>query len=191
MIAAMIVDWQLTPRPADWSWQRLHENRLSLAVANQITVRLQLHRGLRPLRVWLRDTPPPTFGVDAGERILSGSLEPTATHEFTYQVIPPRRGDYQFGDLFLRWESVLGLLRRQTRFSAASEVKVYPNLVDVRKYDLLMRRNRLWELGLRSVRRLGSGTEFERMRDYTPDDEYRRHQLEGNGPPRQAHIHGI
>jgi uncharacterized protein (DUF58 family) len=66
------------------------------------------------------------------------------------------------------------LVRRQARFTAAAPVKVYPNLVDVRKYDLLLRRNRLWELGLRSTRLLGAGNEFERLRDYTPDDEYRR-----------------
>ncbi len=77
-------------------------------------------------------------------------------------------------DLYLRWESVLGLLRRQTRIKAGAPVKVYPNLVDVRKYDLMLRRNRLWELGLRNVRTLGGGAEFERLRDYTPDDEYRR-----------------
>jgi uncharacterized protein (DUF58 family) len=53
-------------------------------------------------------------------------------------------------------------------------VKVYPNLVDVRKYDLLLRKNRLWELGLRNAKIFGSGTEFERLRDYQPDDEYRR-----------------
>jgi uncharacterized protein (DUF58 family) len=44
----------------------------------------------------------------------------------------------------------------------------------VRKYDLLLRNNRLWELGLRNARIYGHGTEFERLRDYQPDDDYRR-----------------
>ena len=68
----------------------------------------------------------------------------------------------------------MGCLRRQATFPAAEPVKVYPNLVDVKKYDLLLRKNRLWEIGLRNTRLLGSGTEFERLRDYLPDDEYRR-----------------
>jgi uncharacterized protein (DUF58 family) len=92
----------------------------------------------------------------------------------TYTVHPPRRGDYRFGDLHLRWRSALGFLLRQATFPAAAPVKVYPNLVDVRKYDLLLRRNRLWELGLRATRLLGRGSEFERLRDYAPDDDYRR-----------------
>ena len=53
-------------------------------------------------------------------------------------------------------------------------VKVYPNLLDVRRYDLLLRRNRLQEIGLRNTRQFGEGTEFERLREYLPDDEYRR-----------------
>jgi uncharacterized protein (DUF58 family) len=39
---------------------------------------------------------------------------------------------------------------------------------------LLLRQNRLQELGLRHTRMFGEGTEFERLREYLPDDEYRR-----------------
>jgi uncharacterized protein (DUF58 family) len=46
--------------------------------------------------------------------------------------------------------------------------------LDVRRYDLLLRRNRLQELGLRRSRVFGEGTEYERLREYLPDDEYRR-----------------
>ena len=41
-------------------------------------------------------------------------------------------------------------------------------------YDLVVRKNRIWELGLHATRVLGGGSEFERLRDYVPDDEYRR-----------------
>jgi uncharacterized protein (DUF58 family) len=44
----------------------------------------------------------------------------------------------------------------------------------VRKYDLLARTGRLQELGLRRARVFGRGTEFERLREYTPDDEFRQ-----------------
>jgi uncharacterized protein (DUF58 family) len=51
---------------------------------------------------------------------------------------------------------------------------VYPNLLAVRRYEALVRRGRLQEMGVRRARRLGSGIEFERLRDYSPDDEFRR-----------------
>jgi uncharacterized protein (DUF58 family) len=174
MLALLLADWRLSPKPADWELQRQHDTRLSLAAHNRIAVTVRLHAALRSLPVWLRDEPPPTFAIAEHERIQHATIAPGNPHVFTYSVRPPRRGDYRFGDLHLRWQSVLGLLRRQTRVAATAAVKVYPNLVDVKKYDLLLRRNRLWDLGVRTTRLRGSGAEFERLRDYLPDDEYRR-----------------
>ena len=104
---------------------------------------------------------------------MQGKVEPLETWQGLYHVQPVRRGDYAFGNITLRWLGPLGLVHRQRRVRAAEGVKVYPNLLDVRKYDLLLRRNRLQEIGLRSTRMFGEGTEFERLREYLPDDEYR------------------
>ncbi|NOX61060.1 MAG: DUF58 domain-containing protein [Chloroflexi bacterium] len=170
----MLVDWRLTPNAEVWSLQREHDERLSLATWNRISVHIYLRHSPRSLSIWLRDEVPPTFGIRETDRVLSGSVVGGDVRTLHYRVRPPRRGDYSFGDLHLRWKSVLGLFRQQASFPAAETVKVYPNLVDVRKYDLLVRQNRLWELGLRKARVLGGGTEFERLREYFPDDEYRR-----------------
>src|SRR5206468_2286045 len=116
--------------------------------------------------------PPDAFEVDA--RVLAGSAPALGGWAGGYSVRPLRRGNYAFGDLNLRWLSPLGLLVRQARLPDAGAVKVYPNLLDVRHYDLLLRRNRLQELGLRHTRQFGEGTEFERLRDYQPDDDFRR-----------------
>ncbi len=105
---------------------------------------------------------------------MDGQVAARGTWESTYYVRPLRRGDYQFGDLTLRWLGPLGLVIRQTKVDAKGPVKVYPNLLDVRRYDLLLKRNRLQEMGLRTTRQFGEGTEFERLREYLPDDEYRR-----------------
>lgn len=63
---------------------------------------------------------------------------------------------------------------RQARFPASEPVKVYPNLLDIRKYELQARKGMLQEIGLRQARMLGSGTEFERLREYQLDDEFRK-----------------
>ena len=172
--ATLLADWRMTPDNRVWKLSRHHDERLSLAAPNRIIVRVQ-RRGSGPmLPVWLRDDFPATFALEDHLHILTGTTVPGQTLALSYTVRPPRRGDYRFGDLHLRWRSVLGLLLRQATFAAAAPVKVYPNLVDVRKYDLLLRRNRLWEMGLRATRLLGRGNEFERLRDYSPDDDYRR-----------------
>lgn len=70
--------------------------------------------------------------------------------------------------------STLKTFVRQARYPAAAPVKVYPNVLDVRKYDLLARKGLLFELGLRAARVYGQGNEFERLREYNTDDEFRR-----------------
>ena len=53
-------------------------------------------------------------------------------------------------------------------------MRVYPNLLDLRRYELQVRRGLELEAGTRVARRFGAGTELERLREYVPDDELRR-----------------
>ena len=52
-------------------------------------------------------------------------------------------------------------------------MKVFPNLAEITRVELMLRRNRHLEMGLRRTRNRGAGSEFESLRDYTPDDEFR------------------
>lgn len=165
------LDWRRAGTVQRFEVARRHDERLSLGVDNPIYLAIR-NRRRRPVKVWLRDEPPDAFRVDV--RLLQEEIAPRTTWEALYYVLPLRRGDYRFGDINVRWQGPLGLVVRQARVEAAESVKVYPNLLDVRRYDLLLRRNRLQELGLRHTRQFGEGTEFERLREYLPDDEYRR-----------------
>ena len=172
-LAVLYADWRLAAKPADWQVSRRHDDRLSLAAWNRVEVEVAGRRTGRPTRISLRDEPPSLFVME-GDPVLQGQVMPPAPLVFAYRVRPPRRGDYYFGDLHLRWESPLRLLTRQGAPRRGRGVKVYPDLSGVHAYDLVVRKNRIWELGLRATRVLGGGSEFERLRDYVPDDEYRR-----------------
>src|SRR5579859_500484 len=165
------LDWRLAGGLKRFDLARRHDDRLSLNAVNPIHLSLR-NRGRRPVTFWVRDEPPDAFEVDA--RVLAGSAPALGAWEGSYGARPLRRGNYEFGNLNLRWLSPMGLLVRQARLPAGGAVKVYPNLLDVRHYDLLLRRNRLQELGLRHTRQFGEGTEFERLREYQPDDDFRR-----------------
>jgi len=54
----------------------------------------------------------------------------------------------------------------------AHAVKVYPNLLEMRRYEAGLKRQRA-EAAQNAQRRYGRGTEFESLRDYVPDDEFR------------------
>jgi uncharacterized protein (DUF58 family) len=172
-VLALAVFDRWAARSADrFELRREHDQRLSLGAENLIRVHIRERSG-REATLSLRDEPPDEFSLTE-ERTLSGHIRGRGRSVFSYHVRPRRRGDYRFGDLNLRWVGPLGLVVRQSRYPAAADVKVYPNLVGVRKYDLLLRRNRLHELGLRDARIFGEGTEFHRLREYLPDDAYRR-----------------
>jgi uncharacterized protein (DUF58 family) len=170
-VALLALDWYRAGDVTRFTVTRRHDSKLSLGGQNAVTLCLENSRR-RPIFFWLRDEPPDAFEIDT--RILWGQVAARGRWQGSYHVRPLRRGDYRFGDLNLRWRGPLGLVVRQGRIPAAGRVKVYPNLLDVRRYDLLLQRNRLQELGLRQARRYGEGTEFERLREYLPDDEYRR-----------------
>ena len=52
-------------------------------------------------------------------------------------------------------------------------LNVYPDMQQLSQYALLARTNRLSLLGVRRTRRIGQDNEFERLRDYTLDDNYK------------------
>lgn len=164
------LDWRAAGSISSFQVDRRHDNRLSLGVENKIIIDVR-HRFERAVPLAVRDEPPQAFTT--GEFILKGSVAPRQLWRTSYTVYPPRRGDYHFGDINLRWQGPLGLVIRQGRILAQDSVKVYPDLIGVKRFDLLLRQNRLQEIGLRNARLVGQGTEFERLREYQPDDEYR------------------
>ncbi|NJP07117.1 MAG: DUF58 domain-containing protein [Chloroflexaceae bacterium] len=171
LMAFLIVDLVITPAPSQIEAERLNDSRLSIGAENLITILLS-NRSPRRVRFVLRDEFPYQFHYD--QRFIEGELNPYDIVEARYHVRPLQRGDYHFGDINIRYWSQLKFFLRQARYPAQASVKVYPNVLDVRRYDLLARQGLLFELGLRQSRIFGMGTEFERLRDYTTDDEFRR-----------------
>ncbi len=90
-----------------------------------------------------------------------------------YQVTASRRGRFRLERVYVQMQSSLGLWRRHVRYAIESTIDVYPNLVQLEQYALLARQNRLSLLGVRKSRRAGGDNEFERLRDYTLDDNYK------------------
>lgn len=89
-----------------------------------------------------------------------------------YHVRARRRGRAELGDHHVRYASPLGLWRRQLRFAARDEVRVYPDIRAVHAFELLARHARE-PVGMRASIRRGGENEFECLREYQRDDEYR------------------
>ncbi len=169
IVVLALVDAFLAPRSGQVHWTRDHENKLSLGVWNAVT--LDLHSSLqRPVALRVRDAVPGQMAARGESR----HGECTGSWRFSYRVFPIHRGDYRFGPVTARYLGPLGLAWKQRSVDLDDNVKVYPNLQAIRNYEMLLRRGHLAEIGLHNSRRWGEGTEFERLRSYSPDDQYRR-----------------
>ncbi len=87
-----------------------------------------------------------------------------------YTLEPHKRGRHSLGKIHVRVQSPLGLFWRQYAIDQVDTVRVYPDVQAVRRYELLLRRN---IDSARTARRRGGESEFERLREYTRDDDYR------------------
>jgi uncharacterized protein (DUF58 family) len=173
VVAATLADYFASPNPKKvLRITRKTDEKLALGASNQVTIEVR-SSAATPLSVTLLDEPPGDFTADITEHslIVPNQNRPVT---ITYHVTPKSKGDYSFGDLFVKYPGYLGLIERVGKFELGGMVKVYPNLLETEKYDLLARRGRLQQVGIRSARLRGGGSEFESMREYVPGDEYKK-----------------
>ncbi|MHB9024412.1 MAG: DUF58 domain-containing protein [Armatimonadota bacterium] len=167
----LVADAALLRRAMTVTARREHEDILSLGASNLVTLLVENPTPFT-FRLTLRDALPDSF--ESAEYTGAGKLAPYATFQLAYHITPLQRGEYRFGPLTIRLKTSLGLWIGQRAFELDDRIKVYPNIQQTKQQHLLSRRLRSRQMGLRALRLLGQGMEFESLRDYLPDDELRR-----------------
>jgi len=104
---------------------------------------------------------------------FKSNLKPGEQKTITYQLRPVKRGEYIFGLVRLYVSSPLGLVVRRFNFGAESTVPVYPSFLQLRKYELMAISNRLSDMGIKKIRRIGQSMEFDQVKEYVQGDDYR------------------
>jgi uncharacterized protein (DUF58 family) len=107
-------------------------------------------------------------------RVLRGSFDPAGVLIVEYRTQPPHRGSYRFGRVDLRCWRPRGWLIRQVRLPADETAAVYPNVLAIKRYELMVRRGMRLMARLRRARPPGATTAFAGLRDYLPGDDIRR-----------------
>ncbi|HWI74207.1 MAG TPA: DUF58 domain-containing protein, partial [Baekduia sp.] len=92
----------------------------------------------------------------------------------TATLTPRRRGRHALPAVALRARGPLGLGGWQHRAGGEQDVTVFPDLPSARRLALAVREGRFRDPGVRTRGPVGLGTEFERVRDYLPDDDIRQ-----------------
>ena len=145
-------------------------DRLSLGDDNEVALEVSNHSRL-PLRVEIIDELP----VQLQQRhfSLSMAVGARAAANSVYQLRPTVRGVYEFGHVLVFASTALGLVQRRFRCGEPLAVKVYPSFLMLRRYELMAASDNLVEIGIKRMRRVGTNTEFEQIKDYVKGDDYR------------------
>jgi len=129
------------------------------------------NRSGRPLDLDVVDDAPDSVEVAAPIpplRIAAG-----ARCRVESRIVPQERGELRLEDVHIRTRSRMGLWRGHRRLPLPSVIRVYPALRQIGRYAVYARVNRMSLLGVRRSRRIGTDNEFERLRDYSSDDQFR------------------
>nr|WP_322624628.1 DUF58 domain-containing protein [uncultured Flavobacterium sp.] len=138
------------------------ENPVSITIVNPYSF---------PIRIKVIDELPVQF-QERDFSILK-TIGARKTQILDFFLKPTKRGEYYFGKLNVYVSSPMRLACRRFIFEEGVMVPVYPSYLQLHKYDFMAMNNKLFEHGLKKIRRLGHTMEFEQIKEYVSGDDLR------------------
>jgi uncharacterized protein (DUF58 family) len=167
----VVLDVVLAPRASRLSFER--DSPAVSGIGRSDGLSIGVHNPLaRPVEVALRDAAPAS--LHRVPKIHRAEIEAERWRTFDATVSPTRRGFAQLGPISVRTAGPLRLAGRQSRIASTARIKVYPALPGRAMVARRIRRARELRTGMRSSAFRGGGHEFDSLREYHPDDEFRR-----------------
>ena len=164
----------------DGSWvllnrQSVHASRqmaevLSLHDANTITLELRnLHS--RELRLRIIDELP--FQLQERNHQLELTLPGNGHYSARYTVRPFQRGAYTFHNINIYVSGIIGFMEARQSVPAQHTVKVYPSVLQMKRFALHTLQRISFFQGVKKMRRIGHSYEFEQIKQYVSGDDIR------------------
>lgn len=167
---AALADLLTLPGAKAFTAQREAMRVASLRQPHRVTIEIN-NLGKLPRHVTLRDDVPSEIQATPAEFHLTLGARTRSTVHYDFRS--SRRGAFEFQAVHLRVRSRWGLWNRYLSSPCASTFHVYPDMLQLAEYAILARTNRLSQMGVRRTRRVGQDNEFERLRDYNVDDNFK------------------
>jgi uncharacterized protein (DUF58 family) len=166
ILVLLIVDYQLTLDKKFISAKRTIAERLSIGRENTVELRI-FNEGALPLICKVKDDFPSVIQSDVRE--FDFQLPANGFSSLKYNLVPRRRGSYDFGLINIRYLSFLKLFWHEVKSPAQQTIKVYSDLKKL--HDLSIKLSHSSELGELHQRRRGQGTDFSSLKEYTVGDD--------------------
>ena len=171
LLVAAVTDFFLAPTPGRVEVERELPGVLPLDGEGEVEWRVRNPTG-RPVTALIADELAPSLRATSRRARLR--LPAHGRVAARTRINPSRRGRFTPTDMTVRVEGPLGLAARQRRRQLPGLLRVYPPFKSRQEAELRIDRARILEVGLRSARGQGGGTEFDSLREYGVDDETRR-----------------
>ncbi|MFV1883620.1 MAG: DUF58 domain-containing protein [Balneola sp.] len=104
---------------------------------------------------------------------FSFTIQPGESLVKTYELRPTERGEYEFGSILIYASTQMGLIRRKYSFGEPVKVPVYPSFIQMRKFEMYAMSDRLVDIGVKKIRRIGHTMEFDQIKEYVRGDDVR------------------
>lgn len=170
VLALAALDVALAPAPARLAVERELPGAVSLDGEGVVRWRVANPTGRR-LRVALADDLAPSLGAQTRRARLVVPPRGRASRATT--IRPTRRGRFRPETVTLRVEGPLRLAARQDVLAVPGSLRVLPRFRSREEAELRLDRAQVLQAGLRLAQGQGGGTEFDRLREYEVDDEFR------------------
>jgi uncharacterized protein (DUF58 family) len=170
---AMIMDFSLLFFAGSRKISLVREipERLSNGDENIITIFVKNDYAF-PVSVEIIDEIPQQF--QKRDFTFTTRIEAFGEEQLEYTLQPFQRGEYDFGKTHVYAGTVVRLFIRRFSFGEPNRVvAVYPSFLKMRQYELLAISNRLTEVGIKRIRKLGTHSEFDQIKEYVSGDNYR------------------
>ncbi|MCK5687005.1 DUF58 domain-containing protein [bacterium] len=173
VVSLIMLDYKMTPQKQDIEVERICPGKLSIGEKNKITIKI-LNRSRRDISIRVHDEYPVEFEKENPDKRIDIQIKKRSMVEISYFVTPLNRGAFEFRNIVMSYRGILELIDIHVSFQKDTCVRVYPNIKSISKFELMVRRSHLMETGITTERRRGTGTEFESLKEFTRDDEYRK-----------------
>lgn len=161
--------------------QRNTASVFSLGDPNQVVINVESRSSLN-LHALITDELPVQFQIRNFS--MSQWLTPGEKYNLEHKLTPLSRGIYIFGHINIFVTTRLGLGERRLKEGKEEEIRVYPSIIQMKRFELRATRQIAHETGVKKMRRLGHSYEFEQIKKLRARRRLPERELEGIGPER-------